>query len=150
MGKYDDRDSFETVGSLRGTCVDDSCAIYCDFVLPVNPCRKIHRSEREKHQSSVGTTESTEHTHRENVNSLGAFVQQNAERKAVKSRGNNIFSRLLKIFIPHRIKLETAKSKIDLDEIELKLDQMIASLNGDDHWFVECHTKTEDKTEKDE
>lgn len=142
MSEYVWRYLSKNIRAHRNASIDDSGACYCDLVFPLISRNKHSRSEREKFRSYIGSIEPARHSNGEDDHSSRIAMQQTAERSEVaREKKMKVFSRLFRMFQPHtKSKEAIEESKSNLEEINLKLDKMIATLDGENDWFVECHT----------
>lgn len=151
MSEYVWRTSSKGFRSYRNASLDDSGAYYCDLIIPTFSSNEHYRRERKKFRSYIGSIESIWHSDGEDDNTSRIVMQQASQRKDIaREKKMKVFSRLFKILLPHEKSAKAIEeSESNLEGINSKLDQMIATLDGENDWFVECHPVLEDN-KKDE
>lgn len=151
MSEHVWRNSSKAFRSFRNARIDDSGASYCDAVLPFIKDNKVHRGSRQKFRENVRAVKSVWHRSRQDDDAFGTSLQQDIERPQVEGgKRMKLLSLLIRLFKSQRSKnylLEEHEEKTK--DLHKRLDKMIATLDGENDWFVECHPVLED-TRKDE
>lgn len=147
MSEYVWRYLSKNIRTHRNASIDDSGACYCDLVFPLVSSHQNSRRERKKFRSYIGSPKRAQYGNGEDDYSSRIAMQQAAKRQDIKrEKKMKILSRLFRMLQPHtESEKAIEESKSNLEEINLKLDQMIATLDGENTWFVECHPVPSDE-----
>jgi hypothetical protein len=147
MSEYVWRSSSKAFRSFRDPGTDHRSASDSYFILSLDKSWRHYSRKRKESRQASRADQPVRHYIEQDDNSVGVTVQQVVERpKVIEEKTMNLFYRLISYITPHQkseLVLKEAKDKAK--DINEKLDSMIATLDGEADWFVECHTIASDE-----
>lgn len=146
MSECIQRFSSKAIGQIQRSCSIDCSDCHCDALL--SPCKiwPSYPGERSAFREDIRANESIWEFIGTDDNPSRTPLQQSAEREEIGGAKVGLLSKIFKMFVPPKKPVTIIESNEHIQNINDRLDHMIATLNGDDKWF-ECKAIEDKKGE---